>query len=213
MRCAPIHSRRTGLALALVAMLAGSAACGGVTDVLVGGDDPAPFPRSDSAAGPPPASEPPPHSEPPALDATVELPPVVDAGPIAAQPDAGPPDSGPTRRDAAVPVDATVPLVCAANTADCDEDAGNGCETDILTDLKHCGGCNRECHTRGHDALTAQCVEGRCELTCRTDLFGDHDCDGDPDNGCETRLLTDIRNCGACGKVCLVECFNGGCML
>src|SRR5262249_12824121 len=28
------------------------------------------------------------------------------------------------------------------------------------------------------------------------------DCDGNPSNGCETNLTTDVNNCGACGRAC-----------
>jgi hypothetical protein len=156
-------------------------------------------------------------SEPPPV--MVQMPPagggVADAGkPI---PELGPPfysDAGMGPPDAALAdvIDAgpPVPLDCASGTADCDGDQSNGCETDTNTDLQNCGGCARLCHTMGHDAITASCVAGRCELTCRNDGIGDTDCDGDPDNGCETKTFTDTKNCGACGKVCNA-CFNGFC--
>lgn len=44
------------------------------------------------------------------------------------------------------------------------------------------------------------------------------DCDGKPDNGCETSLKTDAQNCGACGKVCVKGdnatsvCVDGQCV-
>lgn len=47
--------------------------------------------------------------------------------------------------------------------------------------------------------------------------FGYQDCDGDPDNGCETNLSTSPQHCGACGKQCpnapsaAPACVNGQC--
>jgi hypothetical protein len=99
--------------------------------------------------------------------------------------------------------------VCPAGRADCDADPDNGCEVDTDTDLAHCGGCERPCHTNGHDALDATCIAGRCELECENDPI-EIDCDGDPDNGCETYVLIDDDNCGACGVRC--SCQNGTCM-
>jgi hypothetical protein len=123
-------------------------------------------------------------------------------------------DAGAPLADAALAdvIDAgpPAPLDCATGSADCDGDRSNGCETDTNTDLQNCGGCAQLCHTMGHDAITATCVAGRCELTCRNDGIGDTDCDGDPDNGCETKTYTDTDNCGMCGRVCNA-CFNGFC--
>ena len=52
------------------------------------------------------------------------------------------------------------------------------------------------CPTRPGAAPT--CTAGTCESTCSTG-FGD--CDGNPDNGCNS-LQTDALNCGACGVAC-----------
>jgi hypothetical protein len=69
-------------------------------------------------------------------------------------------------------------------------------------------------------ALASACIVGACivgdrpavdnlvcdagECTCAP-RFGD--CDGQPDNGCESRLDADAAHCGACGNTCL----NGAC--
>jgi hypothetical protein len=98
---------------------------------------------------------------------------------------------------------------CEAGYADCDGDAQNGCETDTSSDLAHCGGCARPCHDDGYDANAAACTAGRCELTCRSPLF-EIDCDGDPDNGCETNIWVDAENCGGCGVQC--SCRDGRCL-
>ncbi|HKP62043.1 MAG TPA: hypothetical protein VJV78_35170, partial [Polyangiales bacterium] len=99
--------------------------------------------------------------------------------------------------------------VCRPGHADCDGQAANGCEVDIQTDLQHCGACRRRCHTEGHDALTATCTAGRCQLTCRYHPFPQIDCDDNADNGCETQAWTDDQNCGMCGVRC--ACNNGVC--
>jgi hypothetical protein len=184
-----------------------------------------------------------------------KMEPKLDAEPPGSPPD----DAGrPMQRDATTTPPPPEPLRCASGTADCDEDAGNGCEIDLIQDSKHCGqcgvgcptsdcacqngrlvticttghadcdsnpangcevntqtsmqhcgSCGRLCHTNGHDAITATCVKGRCEITCQSELFPELDCDGNPDNGCETSIWTDNQNCGACGVRC--TCVDGIC--
>jgi hypothetical protein len=107
--------------------------------------------------------------------------------------------------------DGSFVATCPAGRADCDGDAQNGCEVDSASDLQNCGGCGRRCHTDGHDAITASCNGGRCELTCQFDQF-ETDCDFDPDNGCEAYLMSDAENCGACGTRCPGACRNGICL-
>jgi hypothetical protein len=99
--------------------------------------------------------------------------------------------------------------LCPKGYADCDSNAANGCEVNVQTSLQHCGSCGRSCHTNGHDAISAVCMDGRCQLTCQSELFPELDCDGDPDNGCETSIWTDNQNCGACGVRC--TCIDGRC--
>jgi len=98
---------------------------------------------------------------------------------------------------------------CETGQADCDGDAQNGCETDTSRDSSHCGGCAQLCHADGYDALAATCTAGRCELTCRSPRL-EIDCDGDPDNGCETNIWIDGDNCGGCGVQC--TCHDGRCL-
>lgn len=99
--------------------------------------------------------------------------------------------------------------ICSTGRADCDGNPANGCEINTQTSMQNCGSCGRLCHTNGHDAITAACVNGRCELTCQSELFPELDCDGNPDNGCETSIWTDNQNCGACGVRC--TCIEGVC--
>jgi hypothetical protein len=102
-------------------------------------------------------------------------------------------------------------LHCDRGRADCDAMLSNGCETDVTTSMQHCGACQRLCHTDGHDVTSGICVAGRCEITCEPRISPEQDCDGNPDNGCESYLDFDTQNCGECGKVC-ARCEAGMCL-
>ena len=61
--------------------------------------------------------------------------------------------------------------------------------------------------TNGHEHAT--CDGSTCGLACDA---GYVDCDGNPANGCEANLSTDLANCGACGHDCVVgSCAAGSC--
>ena len=84
------------------------------------------------------------------------------------------------------------------------------CDVDLLSDPQNCGECGNVCPTAGLNETYA-CVNGRCTMTCRvSDAL---DCDGVPDNGCETSPLND-DHCGACGNKCPADkpCINRGLM-
>jgi hypothetical protein len=87
---------------------------------------------------------------------------------------------------------------CNEPYADCDRATTNGCEVNTRTDPAHCGACNSRCEV-GINATAASCVAGRCGLVCAENFA---DCDGDPRNGCEVDLRTDVRACGRCGVLC-----------
>jgi hypothetical protein len=70
-------------------------------------------------------------------------------------------------------------------------DAGD-CEADLDTDPDHCGRCGNACEG------DAACVAGECQLACEALTA---DCDGDPEDGCET-ALTSESDCGGCGFEC-----------
>ena len=72
---------------------------------------------------------------------------------------------------------------------------GGAC-VDTATDLAHCGGCDQAC---GRPNRVASCAGGACAIgACEP---GWDDCDGDPENGCETSLST-VEHCGSCGNAC-----------
>jgi hypothetical protein len=80
----------------------------------------------------------------------------------------------------------------------------------LFTDSQNCGACGMVCPPVPNG--TAGCIQGACGfLTCSS---GFADCDGIAANGCETNINTDLRNCGACGKVCrpgTTGCISGAC--
>ena len=87
---------------------------------------------------------------------------------------------------------------CDPNWSSCNSTLDDGCEADLLTDELNCGGCGTRC-TNSHGGNT--CIGGECQPSCST---GWDDCDGNPNNGCETPLNT-LTNCGACGDRCEIE--------
>ena len=77
-------------------------------------------------------------------------------------------------------------------------------------DLANCGACGNACvFNNGF----GKCIGGVCKLVAC--LPGFADCDNFPFNGCETKILFDPRNCGACGFQCpsfAPNCVNGTCV-
>lgn len=51
----------------------------------------------------------------------------------------------------------TCKLACASGYANCDGNPSNGCETDTLSNVEHCGGCSKTCE--------ASCEKGTCGAT------------------------------------------------
>jgi hypothetical protein len=100
---------------------------------------------------------------------------------------------------------------CNAGFSDCNGNPADGCEAALNT-LDHCGACGSSCSVANG---AASCESGSCQVaTCNA---GFSDCDGNPANGCETRLDTN-DNCGACGSACSVangaaSCGGGTCQV
>ena len=83
------------------------------------------------------------------------------------------------------------------------------CDTDTAHDPNNCGGCGNVCQTVPHakpGCSAKTCAVGGCDP-------GFEDCDRMYSTGCETNLLTNDLNCGACGHVCPTgqTCQNGTC--
>ena len=89
---------------------------------------------------------------------------------------------------------------CAPGMVDCD---GNGsCETNILSDVGHCGSCAAtRCPqpTAGQQATGASCEFGRCAVACAS---GFADCNRAASDGCEVNVSNDVYACGGCYNWC-----------
>ena len=113
---------------------------------------------------------------------------------------------------------------CDAGWDDCNGDGNqppgvsDGCEANLTT-LSTCGSCGVSCGLAGTDPTSPPaCVNPgtgyECVINCMPGFFDN--CDGIPNNGCETNLLFTTQNCGSCGNDCglpntISECFNGMC--
>ncbi len=113
---------------------------------------------------------------------------------------------------------------CQANWDDCNHSYADGCETDLLTDVAHCGGCAKPCQLananpkcQGGKCAVASCQDGHydlngdpadgCEYACTVTRSGvevcdgiDNDCNGKIDDGFD--LTRDVNHCGDCNTVC-----------
>jgi hypothetical protein len=82
---------------------------------------------------------------------------------------------------------------CDSGFANCDGNAANGCEANLMTEPTHCGGCLNSCNLAN---ATASCSSGVCAISNCNSGFAN--CDGNAVNGCEVNLKTDANNCNAC---------------
>jgi hypothetical protein len=103
---------------------------------------------------------------------------------------------------------------CNPPWVDCNGIPGDGCETNTLTSLEHCGACGEACDSSN---ASATCTAGDCALACN---LGFDDCNNDPSDGCETEIATDSDHCSACDTPCPdvnqaiggVACAGGQCV-
>jgi hypothetical protein len=95
-------------------------------------------------------------------------------------------------------------LVCLTGFRSCDgyepgtEGFDNGCETNILTDIDHCGACegpNVACPQRPNAETI--CDNGFCDIRCTGAFLN---CDNGNVDGCETPI--DKNNCYTCDRRC-----------
>ena len=94
------------------------------------------------------------------------------------------------------------------------------CGTNLLAERTNCGACGVECpdlldpFSRSVQAplwAASNCVAGTCTLVCASPAH--RDCNGAAEDGCETSVETDAKNCGGCGNLCPggLECLAGAC--
>ncbi len=86
------------------------------------------------------------------------------------------------------------------------------CAVDLLSDDDNCGACGTHCprssaYISEFNGFTT-CIAGSCKLAC---LASRADCNGAPEDGCETRVDNNKDNCGACGVKCDDICIDGKC--
>jgi hypothetical protein len=105
--------------------------------------------------------------------------------------------------------------MCNAGFADCFGGATDGCETNLQSDVNHCGTCATVCPLVANG--TRSCTTGTCGIASCSAGYGN--CDNQLANGCETAFASDLNNCGSCGNVCptpangVAACANGMCTL
>jgi len=104
---------------------------------------------------------------------------------------------------------------CDPNYDDCFGGAADGCETSLLTDVRHCGGCGNPCADVDHGTKT--CLNGNCAIgSCAP---GYKDCNTTLSDGCEIHTDVDLSNCGDCNNGCVAPphaaatCVSGICGL
>ncbi len=101
---------------------------------------------------------------------------------------------------------------CAANETLCGVGNALSC-ADLMNDPNNCGVCGNRC-TGGTNHGAPTCRKGFCDYDCEQ---GWGDCDGNPANGCETNLMVNQGNCGACGNRCDTgagqPCIAGKCLM
>ncbi len=102
---------------------------------------------------------------------------------------------------------------CNMGFADCNNNPGDGCETNVAGDVNNCGGCGVKCALAN---ATAACIGGACVIaSCN---MGFSNCDNLDNTGCEVSVGGDPNNCGGCGVKCAalpnvmtVACTNSKC--
>lgn len=117
--------------------------------------------------------------------------------------------------DADANADAAQAEMCASSR--CDEGFGTcvdskfACDVTFAKDIANCGACGVQCPpSLPGGAGDSVCIDGKCGYRCKSERG---DCDGVPDNGCETYVAWDKNNCGVCGVKCAAweTCSYGTC--
>ena len=106
-------------------------------------------------------------------------------------------------------------MQCEGAQLDCNQNASDGCETNVLGDVNNCGSCGYKCATPA--VGEAICENGVCGVTTCSARY--KDCNGNAADSCETDTNRDAMNCGGCGNVCgaganaVGVCVQGKCQL
>ncbi|MBI5536118.1 MAG: hypothetical protein HY898_25580 [Deltaproteobacteria bacterium] len=104
-------------------------------------------------------------------------------------------------------------ISCLGGWGNCDNNVGNGCESDLQNDPAHCSNCTTSCNTPN---ATPKCTAGVCGIqSCNA---GRADCDGTFATGCEINTNTDPLHCGNCATICsnvngTPSCSSGNCAI
>jgi hypothetical protein len=97
---------------------------------------------------------------------------------------------------------------CAPGDIEC----GGAC---VPSDVHNCGTCGHDCTNLVHVAGATSCTAaGACSFPASACATGWADCDGKPDDGCETDI-TKPGTCGSCTNVCPANepvCAGGTCV-
>jgi hypothetical protein len=88
---------------------------------------------------------------------------------------------------------------CPSTTLTCDA----GC---VANDLHNCGACGHDCSSLAHvtPGATSCVASGMCSFAAAACVSGWADCNGDPNDGCETNL-SQTTHCGGCTTICPVS--------
>ena len=103
--------------------------------------------------------------------------------------------------------------VCSPGFDDCNQAEPDGCESDLQRNVAHCGSCMNAC--KAANAVPA-CRAGSCGIASCSPGFSD--CNSLVIDGCEVAISADLKNCGACGRMCtgansVQACAMGSCQI
>ena len=114
--------------------------------------------------------------------------------------------------------------VCSPPFKDCDNDAGDGCETPVTT-KRNCGSCGIDCDPLPFCVVPDDGGSAACSATCPPAPYQDCCPSGpctspnDPSGEC-VNLQDDPTNCGSCGSSCATQfpnatttCTGGACQI
>ena len=84
-------------------------------------------------------------------------------------------------------------VACVNNNSCC----GSAC-ADTTREVFNCGKCGASC---GGKNASWSCTNSACAITMCNGTF--RDCNMDPSDGCEVNIVSDAKNCKACGMACV----------